>query len=206
MGSRWGCGCELLLADSLLQREQSGPSSFSPALQFSQHLSGIRKIEPARTKVLCLTLAWASKPVKKNSHRTKVKTGGPWLLRDNCAERRRALHFFLGSRGVPQTWLFPHWGLADHSHGVLIEGAHDPGGGVWGLCESHPICMGQNQCVGRPHTQRQGKGKNTWELHLCLAINTLWKSLYTGLCLFASLPCEVHPPWGSWRLLGDTTP
>ena len=41
----------------------------------------------------------------KKSHRTAVKTGGAWLLRDNCRERRWFLHFFLGSPEVPGTWL-----------------------------------------------------------------------------------------------------
>ncbi|XP_055411855.1 uncharacterized protein LOC129633903 [Bubalus kerabau] len=40
-----------LPVDSLLGREQSCPSSFSPALLFSQHLSRARKTEPARTKL-----------------------------------------------------------------------------------------------------------------------------------------------------------
>ena len=34
----------------------------------------------------------------KKSHRTKVKTGGAWFLRDNCWERRWSVHFFLGSQ------------------------------------------------------------------------------------------------------------
>ena len=38
-------------------------------------------------------------------------------------------------------------------------------------------------------------------LHLCLGINALQCSLYTGLGLFSSYPLEVHPPRGSWRLL-----
>ncbi|XP_027376861.1 uncharacterized protein LOC113879511 isoform X2 [Bos indicus x Bos taurus] len=38
------------IVDSRLQREQSFPSSFSPALLFSQHFSRTRKTEPARTK------------------------------------------------------------------------------------------------------------------------------------------------------------
>ena len=33
--------------------------------------------------------------------------------------------------------------LRAHSHGVLTKGSCDPRWVVWGLCESHPICMGQ---------------------------------------------------------------
>ena len=37
---------------------------------------------------------------------------------------------------------------------------------------------------------------NTCGLHLCLGINTLWYSLYTDTCLFASLPLQVSPSLG----------
>ena len=42
-------------------------------------------------------------------------------------------------------------GSTDHSDGLLVltEGMCDPRWGFWGLCESHPICMGQN------HMQRE---------------------------------------------------
>ena len=34
------------------------------------------------------------------------------------------------------------------------------------------------------------------EFHLCLGINALWYSLYTGLCLFYSLPPKGSPSLG----------
>ena len=37
---------------------------------------------------------------------------------------------------------------------------------------------------------------NTCELRLCLGINTLWYSLYTDMCLFASLPLQGSPSLG----------
>lgn len=37
---------------------------------------------------------------------------------------------------------------------------------------------------------------NTCEFHLCLGMNTLWYSLYTGLCLFTSLPFQGSPSLG----------
>ena len=51
---------------------------------------------------------------------------------------------------------------------------------VWGLCESHTIGLGQGHMFGET-TDRQEKGKNTCALHLCLEINALWYSLYTGM-------------------------
>ena len=75
-GQQWGCCCALLPVHSLLRREQSCPSSFSPVLLFSQHLSGTRKTEPARTKVVCSPLAWAFKPAKDHTE-PKWKQKGP---------------------------------------------------------------------------------------------------------------------------------
>ena len=63
--------------------------------------------------------------------------------------------------GVPQTWLVYHWGLADHSHGVLIEGARDPRGGSGDCVSLTPSAWVRITYVGRPHTQRQEKGKDT---------------------------------------------
>ena len=43
--------------------------------------------------------------------------------------------------------MFTHWGPADHSRDVLTKRMCDPRRGaevVWGLCESHPVCVGQN--------------------------------------------------------------
>ena len=37
---------------------------------------------------------------------------------------------------------------------------------------------------------------NTCELRLCLGINTLWYSLYTDMCLLASLPLQGSPSLG----------
>ena len=49
--------------------------------------------------------------------------------------------------------MFTHWGPTHHSHGVLTKRMCDPrwAGGrvVWGLCESHPVCVDQN------HVQRE---------------------------------------------------
>ena len=87
---------------TLLQREQNCPSSFSPALLFSQHLSGTRKTESTRTKVVCSPLAWASKPAKNHTE-PEWKQEGAWLLRDNW-EKRWTLHSFLGSQQVPESW------------------------------------------------------------------------------------------------------
>ena len=44
--------------------------------------------------------------------------------------------------------MFTHWWPSDHSHGVLTEGMCDPRWGLWGLCESYPICMGQDYVCG----------------------------------------------------------
>ena len=93
---------------------------------------------------------------------------------------RWSLHFFLGSQ-CPG--LFTHWGSADHSHGVLTEGTCDPRWGDWALCESHPVCMGQDHVYG----------ETTRALHLCLGINASPYSFYTGLCLSASLPPQGSP-------------
>ena len=84
----------------------------------------------------------------------------------------------------------------------------DPRWVVWGLCESHTIGLGQGHVFGET-TDRQEKGKNTCALHLCLEINALWYSLYTGPCLFASLPLRGSPSLGlletpqvsTWSLL-----
>ena len=52
------------------------PLVFQPSSPvFSQHLSRTRKTEPARTKVLCLTLARASKPVNITQNRSENRRG-----------------------------------------------------------------------------------------------------------------------------------
>ena len=80
------------------------------------------------------------------------------------------------------------------------RGCVTPGWGVRRLCESHLISTGQDLVCGETtHTKLRKRGECA--LHLCLGINALRCSLYTGLCLFSSYALEVHPPWGSWRLL-----
>ena len=103
MGSRWGCCCDLF--QSTLSSEDN-----RVALRLSAQLSRVFSA-PQRGKkdracqnqgsVFASSMSFQS---SKKSHRTKVKTGGAWLLKDNCGERRWSLHFFLGSQGVPETW------------------------------------------------------------------------------------------------------
>ena len=85
-GSRWGCGCDLLPADSPRKRTglplDSQPSS--PVPSSSQR----DKTDRARQSQGGVFTSSTSFQTRKKSHRTKVKTGGAWLLRDCCGERR----------------------------------------------------------------------------------------------------------------------
>ena len=147
MGSRWDCFCELPV-DSLLWREQSCPSSLSPALLFSQHLSGTRKTEPARTKVVCSPLAWAFKPAKITQNHSENRRGltsqgrlrgeemDPTLLSRVPEDSGTWLVYTLGVHW-PQAWFpCPDWGDVW------------PQVGVWRLCEPHSICLGQDHVYG----------------------------------------------------------
>ena len=55
--------------------------------------------------------------------------------------------------------MFIHWGPADHSHGVLTEGTCDPRWGLWALCESHPICLGQDHVCRETTNKARKKGQ-----------------------------------------------
>ena len=191
MGSRWGCGCGLLPVDSLLRRELS-----CPALLFSQHLRGTRKTEPARTKAVCSPLAWAFKPAKKITQNQSEKQEGPDFSGTIEGRWDGPYTSFWGPQRSQGPGLFIHWGPADHSHGVLTEGTHDPRWGS-GDCVSLTCLHGSGHVYGgTTHIQRYENGMNTWERHLCLGINALQCSLYISLCLSASLPPQSSPSLG----------
>lgn len=77
-------------------------------------------------------------------------------------------------RGSQGPGLFTHCEPANYSLGVLTERMCDPRPGVWELCESHPISMGQDHVYEETPTYKaKKKGMNTCEFHLCLGINAL---------------------------------
>ena len=167
MGSRWGCFCELPV-DSLLQREQSCPSSLSPALLFSQHLSRTRKTEPARNKVLCSTLAWASKPAKNHTEPSENRRG--------LTSQRQLRGDETNPRLLSRVSRSPRDLTCSYTGGSLSTAMVSwprarvtPGGGS-GDCRSlTPSAWVRVTCTGSPHTHKaKKKGKNTWELLLCL--------------------------------------
>ena len=117
---------------------------------------------------------------------------------------RWSLHFFLGSQ-CPG--LFTHWGSADHSHGVLTEGTCDPRWGVWGLCESHPLCMVRIVCGETPHTKLR---KREEHVRASLVFRNEYFSVFTlhrpvPVCLFtpARFPLPGAPGDSSDGLPGN---
>ena len=186
MGSRWGCCSGLLSVDSLLWREQSCPSSLSPALLFSQCLSGTRKTEPARTKVLCSPLAWAFKPAKITQNHSEKRRGltSQGQLRGEETNPRLLSGVPRGPRDLACLYIGGQLTTAMVS---WLRGRVTPGGGSGHCVSLTPSAWVRIMCAGRPQTKLRKKDK-WWELRLCLGINALQYSLYTGLSLFASLP------------------
>ena len=61
--------------------------------------------------------------------------------------------------------------------------------------------MGQDYVCGETTHKKIRKKEEYMRASLVLGINTVWYSLYTGLCLFASLPLGGSPSLG---LLGTS--
>ena len=174
------------------------PLVFQPgSLVFSQHSPWDKKDRACQNRGNVFTSSMSFQTSKK-SHRTKVKTGGAWLLRDNWGERRLTLHFFQRSLEVPGTWLvYTLGGSTDHSDGLLVltEGMCDPRRGS-GDCVSltPPACV-SSTCTGRRHTHKAKKKGRMHERFSCVEEFTLYSVHFVQACACLPLyPHEVHPP------------
>ena len=165
MGSRWGCCSGLFQVDSLLRREQSCPVSLSPALLFSQHLSGTRKTESARIKVVCSPLAWAFKPAKITQNHSENRRG----LTSQGQLRGEEMDSTLLSRipGGPRDLAYLHIGgpltIAMVSR---LRGCVTPtwGGTLWVLPHLH----GSGLWVQGDHTHKKKKKGRIHESVICV--------------------------------------
>ena len=113
----------------------------------------------------------------------------------------------MGPRRPQGPGWFTHWGPADHSHGVLTEGTCDPRWGVWGLCESHPLCMVRIVCGETPHTKLR---KREEHVRASLVFRNEYFSVFTlhrpvPVCLFtpARFPLPGAPGDSSGELPGN---
>ena len=84
--------------------------------------------------------------------------------------------------------MFTHWGPADRSHDVLTQGTCDPRWGVWALCESHPICMGQDHVCGETTNKAKKKGR-------ILRASLMFRNEYfTVFALYRPVPVCLFTP------------
>ena len=130
----------------------------------------------------------------------KVKTAGAWLLRDNWRERRRSLHFFLGSHLDPETWLVytlracwpqpwcPNQGDVWPQVGGL--------GTVW--LSFHLHGSGWYVCGGHTHTTKKREEYMRASLvfrNSCFTVFTLYRPV--PVCLFTPARFTLPGPPGA---------
>ena len=157
MGSRWGCCSSSRLSPSrwppsrwpsLLSREQTGPSSPSPASGvFSQHLNGARKdlAHQNQGSVFNISMTAVETVIITQNQRVKRRTSlgqvwgeetDPTLLSTMLRGYGNPLVFTLGAQAAETP--------------CPKQGSWDPRCWVWGLCGSHPLHKGQESLPGNP--------------------------------------------------------
>ena len=127
---------------------------------FSQQLSGTRKTEPARTKVVCSPLAWAFKPAKNHTE-PEWKQEGPDFSGTIVGRGNGPYISFEGPSRSQGPGLFTHWGPDDHSHGAWSRGRVTPGG--WsGDCVSLNLSAWDRIMGDHTHTHINTTKKKGW--------------------------------------------